>query len=540
MSCMPEQIYSVYVDGELAGGDLRQVEAHLVGCERCRRLVVGLREESRLFSDVLLEKGEEQLPVTLEAPARGLLFAMPVTLLIAAVVTGVVGVILETRMPSGTRWLNPSSLFGVNEMIFDLVFAIRDRAPGLVEFSVAVAATASLAALVTFLASVLLRRLSGAVALGLVAAFLAWAPPSEAAVDVRHEDSVRVPEGEVLKSTLVASAEIVRIDGVVDGNVVVFTDRLVIHGKVHGNVLAIAREVEVQGLVTGSLVTGSEQVRVGGEVRGNVLAGCDRFNLEREGTIGGDLAAFGDVFILEGSVDRDVLGHMRRLELRGRVSRDVEVVPGRLTVESSARITGDLRAHVESLDVVSVDSGAVIGGETKTEVIEHHLGSPLSRYSKPGFYLWLLVRLAAAFLVGLALYSLVPAFFSGSIESARECFGCLGLGFAVALLTPLVLVLVALTLVGIPVAMLGICLYAAGVYLAGIRIAALIGASLTTPEAGSLRDFGMALLIGLVVLAVGMNLPFLGILVRIAVVFVGLGLLVREASAAWQGRRAAA
>ena len=105
---------------------------------------------------------------------------------------------------------------------------------------------------------------------------------------------------------------------------------------------------------------------------------------------------------------------------------------------------------------------------------------------------------------------------------------------------PLVLVLVALTLVGIPVAMLGICLYAAGVYLAGIRIAALIGASLTTPEAGSLRDFGMALLLGLVVLAVGMNLPFLGILVRIAVVFVGLGLLVREASAAWHGRRAAA
>ncbi len=56
MSCFPESVYSVYVDGELAPQEVRDVETHLVGCRDCRALVLGLREEGTLLADLLLER----------------------------------------------------------------------------------------------------------------------------------------------------------------------------------------------------------------------------------------------------------------------------------------------------------------------------------------------------------------------------------------------------------------------------------------------------------------------------------------------------
>ncbi len=64
MSCFPERTYSIYADGELAPDERRPVESHLVGCRRCRELVVSLREEAELLGDVLHER-----PQTFARPA---------------------------------------------------------------------------------------------------------------------------------------------------------------------------------------------------------------------------------------------------------------------------------------------------------------------------------------------------------------------------------------------------------------------------------------------------------------------------------------
>jgi hypothetical protein len=129
--------------------------------------------------------------------------------------------------------------------------------------------------------------------------------------------------------------------------------------------------------------------------------------------------------------------------------------------------------------------------------------------------------------------------FAQTLPDGRRFFAALGLGFAAALLAPVALVLVGLTIVGLPAAILGLALFLASLYVAGIRVAALIGTALLPPADASLRAFGLALLAGLAVLAVGTHLPFVGGVVRVVVVLVGLGLLVRHAQEAWRRRPAA-
>ena len=532
MSCVPESLVSVYVDGELEPEEVRRVEAHLIGCERCRRTVLALREETRLLTDVLHERPlPQRVAGTDGAAARGLLTGGTLALAAGAAVVAVLGVLLESRLPSGAGWLHPARLFGVTDMLFGIPFMLRDRAPGLVEFGAAVAATASVAALGASVAGALVRRVSGTLALGASALLLA-APPARAGVEFRHDEPVHVRAGETLAGTLVMHGETLRIDGVVDGNVAAFTEHLDVRGTVTGSVFTFAQRVEVSGRIGGGLFGGVEDLRVEGAVDGPVVVGFDHFRLERDATLAGDLVLAGDDALVEGRVGRDVLGYLREVELSGEVGRDVELLVDELRVEPGAVIAGALRAHVESAEVVSVDPAAQVGA-VETILVERRLRGGWQRYARAGFWLWWVVQLGAAFLVGMGVFALAPRLFEGALPTGRAFLAALGWGFAALLVTPVALVLVALTLVGLPAALIGAALYLLAIYLAWICVAALVGFSLTRP-ATDFREFGLALAVGLLVLGMAAIVPVLGPLVRVVVVLAGLGLLLQRGLALWR------
>ena len=530
MSCIPESTWLLYVDGELDGDVRRTAESHLVQCEACRALVLGLREEADLLHGVLLGSPEPEIAPVASSP-QGVALGLPAALAVVLAVGAVLSALLEDTLPTGLGWLNPLRLAGAYEMLFDVFFLARDEVPGLLTLFGAIAATASVAAIAFFAAGLLARRVGGAAMLGVAAATLLVARAE--AFEIRHDERVVIAEGETVVGTLAVSADSVRIDGTLEGDLLVAAERLTIHGTVDGNVFAWARDVDVTGRIAGGLHAGGERVRVDGRVDGAVYSFGEVFELERGASVARDVGHGGREARVEGDVGRDVVFYGEELQLVGRVERDVTVLGAeRVRLLATADVAGDLTAIVGADEDVEIADTARVGGTIEAKRGEHHLKHGLAQWSEPMFYVWLVVRIVGALLVGVLVYSLFPGVFAAHLPDAGSFMRSLGVGFAALVVTPLAVAVAALTLVGIPVAVLGLFLYVTACYLGIVCAAALLGRSLLgEPDDPTLGAFARMLGLGLVVAAVGASLPWVGFAVRVVLLLVGLGLVVERTRA---------
>ena len=96
------------------------------------------------------------------------------------------------------------------------------------------------------------------------------------------------------------------------------------------------------------------------------------------------------------------------------------------------------------------------------------------------------------------------------------------------LLGGVALLVLAVTLVGIPLALIGLALYLASLYVGSIVVAGLVGMTVVHPRGEGWGAFGLALLAGLALTIVAANTPFVGILIKILVVLLGLGLITER------------
>jgi cytoskeletal protein CcmA (bactofilin family) len=529
LSCPDESTWHLYVDGELDRESLRGAETHLVRCQDCRALVLGLRDEASLLAAVLRDVPVVAAPAPrLAAPAEARwTLGLPVALAATLVVLGMAGFLLESRFAKGLDWLSPLGITGAYEMVFYLVFLLRDRAPGFLELAVSLAAVASVAGLGSLAAGALLRRVAGGLAVTL---FVLGAAPGARALDLRfeEEESVVVAAGETLHETLVVAADQVQVDGVVEGDLVVAAERLTVRGTVRGDLYVFVRDLDLTGSLDGSLLGVVEQLRLAGTVTGAVQVVVERLVLSGPGRVARDLRLVSEGASLEGEVGRDVLFVGDWLELRGSVGRDVDVLAAeRTAVLAGASIGRDVTARLPEGDAVTVAEGARVGGEVTTTHHEHARHGGLARFAHGGFYLFAVVHFAASFLFGLVLYLLLPSLFGERLEGSGELFRALGLGFLALVATPVAVLAVALTVVGLPIAVLALFGYLTALYTSDILVGSLVGRALLPPPDASLGAFSRSLLAGLAVVFVAEYLPFLGVAVIVLVLLLGLGLLVR-------------
>jgi cytoskeletal protein CcmA (bactofilin family) len=527
--CPPETTLLLYVEAELDGAARRACESHLVGCRDCRAHVVALRDESRLVADVLLERERgAHVHAREAAPAPGVAVGLPAAIAAATAAIAALGFLVETRLPGGLDFLNPLHLKGAYEMVFDLVFMLRDRAPGALELLASVGAVAAVSAVLSFAVGAVYRRVFGAAVVLL--AVCAAEPRAAHALLVRFDEDTRVSAAEVISESMLLSGDVIHVDGVVDGDLIVAAHRVTIGGTVKGSVYAFARDLEITGAVEGSLHGGIERLLIDGEVAGSVYAASEVATLAPDGAVRRDLALFVEDGIVGGPVGRDIVFAGERLELRGEVGRDVDVRLGeRVSLRDGARVAGKLQAVLPGeADLERAPGAQVAGSVTVTPrrgMQEHYL----DHYRRPGFYLLLAVGLVAAFLFGLLLRWLWPPLFESELHTGGEFFRGLGVGFLAIVATPFAILAAALTVVGLPIAVLALFVYVVVLYTAEIAAGAWLGRSLLPPADAGLHAFGRSLLAGLAVLTVAGHLPFLGPAVMVVATLLGVGLLVDRA-----------
>ncbi len=526
MTCPYELTLSMFADGELEPDAATAVEAHLAECAECRARVAGLRREAHSIAAALAHQPEPVAVPAFRPPAAGSLAAVAALVMLAAMLISAAQSALQVSLPAPLAWFDPFENGDIADLAVRLVIYLARHGDTIMN---SIRSTAASAAIVVFLGwlSVALRQRGGQMLLltFLACSTLGMSVPSHA-LEVRHSDNGRVLVGadETVNDTLVALAENVEIDGNVQGDLIALGRRVTVRGRVGGSLFTAGRDVTIDGEVIGSVVGVGETVDVTPpKVGRNLYAFGGTVTTSQRTAIGQNAVVFAQRAGLSGSVDRDLLGFGKELELGSTVGGGVTAYADRVTLLAPAKVGGDLVVHVPQKDHLSVSESAQIAGTVSTELPQRQ--AQKSEYATGNFYLSQVLRYAAAFVMGFILLALIPDLRRVALHDAGNALVAGGVGLVTLAAVPIIAVLAAITIIGIPVALVGLLLWFVGLYFAKIVLGhfigtRMLGASRTTAH------FALALAVGLLAVLVAVNLPFVGGILNVVLTICGLGMLV--------------
>src|SRR5690606_28793614 len=118
---------------------------------------------------------------------------------------------------------------------------------------------------------------------------------------------------------------------------------IVINGVVEGDVVAFSNRVEITGRVGGSVRVAATSVVVEGEVENDLFAGAFTVQAAAGSSIGRDALVWSRTAELLGDIERDFEGTQSRTRLAGTVGGNVDITTAGLTLLPGLDVPGDLR-----------------------------------------------------------------------------------------------------------------------------------------------------------------------------------------------------
>ncbi|MEZ5552283.1 MAG: zf-HC2 domain-containing protein [Pseudomonadales bacterium] len=548
MNCPTELIRFRYADGACSEDEAAELEQHLAGCAACSASVEALATERQVLRSALQTMDAPQtIPAFSPRPRVSPALAGVGW---AALLAWVVNVAWETLsasrlLPDWLSWLTPDS----GELGFDLTigllltlllqFANGDSSA--LDSVITAARNIVLGAIgLAGICWFLVRRKGQPAAtlclqLCLLAGFLTAAVPGHAFVIRGHDDRVTVPAGETIDDTLLVHADNILIEGTVTGDLIAFGERVTVRGVVGGNLLVGGEELDIEGQVSGSVISFGEKVTIRStSLGGNLFGAGETLTLHSGARVAGNAFMAGREVDVQGVIERDLLAGTEHLDLLGSVDGNLSIYARSADLADSARVGGDLTGKLERLESLVLADGALVAGTTRIDVWPEEP----SRYLNLDYYLGQTVLFLATLASGLVLFALFPALRSLRIQSGAELLIAAGFGAVTLIATPVLAVVAVVTLIGAPLGIATFLLWLMCLYAAIIVVASFIGNLLLAGRGPATDNQArvLPLLMGLVIVFVLINLPFLGGPLRLLTIVVGLGLIVQQGFVWWRAR----
>jgi hypothetical protein len=359
------------------------------------------------------------------------------------------------------------------------------------------------------------------VALLCAGAVFVWLPTAASAADLRQGPDVTVGPGQTVSDDIYAAGGTITIAGTIDGSVIAAGGTITVSGNVSRDLIVAGGTINVTGKVGGSIRAAGGNLTVNGPVEQDVVIAGGMIVIGSGGSIGRDLVLAGGTATVSGPVARRVLMGSGSLTLQSRVGGNVTGAVDHLKLDG-AQIGGDLD-YTSNNQVQIVNGAHVAGTTTRHTAPDRGTGGATN-----GFIGWLRA-LIGIFALGLLFILLLPRFSTRSIDVLRaEPWVSLGIGAVILVATPIVAVIVFILglliggwWLGLLLIPLWILALALGYVVSGFLLGRLIFAQLGW---GRYHDL-LALLGGLIVLAVVGLIPVLGGLVGLAALVFGAGAL---------------
>lgn len=355
-----------------------------------------------------------------------------------------------------------------------------------------------------------------------VTAFSTVAHPAAAAQGPEVGETV-VKRGTVT-SDLYAFGGGVDIAADVNGDVIAGGGRVTVGQRIQGDLMVGAGSVILGGRVDRNVRAAGGAVTITGRVGRNVNAAGGTVTIAPDALVGGNARLAGGELRIAGTIARKLRAAGALVVLAGEVVGDVELVAQEIEILPTARLRGKL-TYWSPRDA-RIDPGAKISGQ-----VTHNLPELPRVLARTGTALVTVSRalfMAGVTVLGIALYLLFPAFTvlaSRTIGSDPVKSAGIGLLFFTAL--PVAAILSMLTILGIPLGLIIFVVYSLAL-LVGFLLAAFhlgdVGAHALVRKGARKRPVRVAfLIVALLLLLFARRIPFIGGVLIVLAVLLGLG-----------------
>jgi len=323
----------------------------------------------------------------------------------------------------------------------------------------------------------------------------------------------------VVQGDLIAGGQWIEIQGTISQDLFAFGQKVTVLGTVRGDVNGFTQEVRINGKVDGGIRAAAARVIINGNVKGDILAGSGQVIVSKDAIVEGDITIGAGELIIEGTVLGSVKGNVGRAVLAGVVGKDVDLaIDDGFEVPAGAKIGGDLKYRCRKpIDIKGTVAGQVTFKEYIHYVKVKRLWSPI----KVVFKIWSVV---AALVIGLLLVALSKRA-TRSIGDAVHSnpLKSLGWGFLFLIAVPVIFLISLILIITIPLGFALLGLYLVLLYLSRIFAGVFVGREILERLIGrEVSPYG-AVVIGVVLVWVLISLPYVGWLFHLTAIIFGLG-----------------
>lgn len=525
MTHFDEMTALMYLENQLRPEAAETVRAHASECGECRDLLEALNRES-IWLRESLETDDELVPARLiQVPEKGSApwgWIAALALGIGGAYTVWNGFIEPWRAQAAEAGFTQGNLLTM--LFFSGAFWKGwDAMRSMIEFT----ALATIGILVLWLVRKHLTRVAPAVvAMAGMMLAAALAAPAASAGQVEHgQPNYTLAADQTTRTDLIVFADTTRIDGTVNGDLITWSRSVTVTGHVKGDIIAFADEIRVEGPVGGNVRVFASSAELTSTVERNVTAWVAHFSLSQNAKIGGSLTMGTGDSTLDGSIGGDLQAYGGEYTVNGPVGGDLFIRSGQLKVGSHADVAG--RATYRGRKPAVIDAGAKFVEPLETTIVSEDENN---RYSSLRYYWHQVLDWGAAFVFGLAVLLLAPAFYFDASSSLNRYAPSLGFGLLFTIAVPIAAFLICFTIVGIGIGISTFLLWLIAFYGGQVIVGRWLGEKILGAEAGMGAVLGR-LALGLAILQVITMLPHhVGFLAMFVIAVWGIGGIVLAVS----------
>ena len=324
-----------------------------------------------------------------------------------------------------------------------------------------------------------------------------------------------VSEDEPIAEDVYVAATSGRVEGRIDGDLVITVGSLSISGTIAGDVLALSSgtvTIEAGGVVEGSVRAASPRVVVNGDVRQDLFFTGIAADIGATGTVGRDVIMFGGTLAIDGAVGRDVRGRLVTASVAGSVGRDIDLAVQRLSIDAGAAVGGDVLYRSSS--EARIAPGAVDGQIIQLPAQSNFVYGVILAIAN-------VLGILAFIVSGIILFWLFRSTGPAAVEAIeRHTVRTFFIGVLALIAAPLLILLLAVTLVGLPLGALLLVMLVLALVFGPVPAVAAAGDVVLRRKGGIFGGF----VLGAVVWRLGIWLiPFVGVVLYLAALIWGVG-----------------